>query len=246
MKQWGQWMVKQSKIRLPQYFAVWAVVYVVCHPSLQTAVEAVRMQLASQSLQVLNAMKVVAVLEAVRAGKALWQWGKSVARSLAAVEQTNQVVATRANMDEWRQCLQFASKWHNCRLQGAYRLWQLGQLSPPAPPANQWRELEQGQPMHVQDQCMAEVDVPEELQSLFDIDSKLTTVHEKHLMHVQSKRVYSEQELEDIAKYEAVYQSHKAKCQELGCWDLKSHSGEITGYIQSMQKEIDWSLPIFQ
>jgi hypothetical protein len=91
---------------------------------------------------------------------------------------TSQVVATRANMDEWRQCLQFASKWHQTSLQGAYCLWQNASLAVPAPPANQWMRVESGQPMQPSDAQQAAQDItPVKLQQIA-VEMRLTEYHE--------------------------------------------------------------------
>jgi hypothetical protein len=91
---------------------------------------------------------------------------------------TSQVVATRANMDEWRQCLQFGSKWHHTSLQGAYCLWQNASLAVPAPPANQWMRVESGQPMQPSDAQQAAQDItPVKLQQIA-VEMRLTEYHE--------------------------------------------------------------------
>jgi hypothetical protein len=92
-------------------------------------------------------------------GSVLFKIQSLVSRIRHAVEQVeiaSQVCATRANMNEWRQCLQFASQWHGVSLQSAYRLWQLGQIMTLAPPANQWLKSSEGQPMPFLDQCKAD------------------------------------------------------------------------------------------
>ena len=71
---------------------------------------------------------------------------------LSKIASTSQVTATRANVVEWRSCLQSIAKWHQCNLQTAYRRWQCGQVGFPSAPASQWGILDEGQPMHVQDQ----------------------------------------------------------------------------------------------
>jgi hypothetical protein len=91
---------------------------------------------------------------------------------------TSQVIATRANMDEWRQCLQFGSQWHKTTLQGAYCLWQNASLTVPSPPANQWMRVESGQPMQPSDAQEARKDItPVKLQQIA-VEMRLTEYHE--------------------------------------------------------------------
>ncbi len=209
------WLKKQSQSRLPQYFAVWAIVLVVAQPAVQGAVGAVTQFFGSQSLQLAKAVKAVAVLEAVRAVTKVVQWGQSLLRSLAQVEQTSQVCATRANAEEWRNALEFASKWHQCPLQAAYKLWQLRSQSVPACPAKQWKLLPQGQPLQVLDQITADSAIPEDLQSLLDIDKNLSAVHEKWLLKAAGKQQFTAEQSKVIDETEAVYQEFRQQCLRL-------------------------------
>ena len=101
-------------------------------------------------------------------GIQLWQrWQlqdkqfKQFMKALKAVENTSQVCATRANVIEWRSCLQLLSQWHRLSLQSAYKLWQLKLGSVPPCPANQWGVLSSGTPMAHSDQSIADTEFPQ-------------------------------------------------------------------------------------
>ena len=84
-------------------------------------------------------LPLVAVVFAVFIGVQNYQYKqlfKELIESVGKIEVTSQVVATRANMTEWRSCLQFNADWSQYSLQTAYRMWQLGLLRSPPPPAN--------------------------------------------------------------------------------------------------------------
>ena len=83
---------------------------------------------------------------------------KQFMQALSAVQNTSQVCATRANVIEWRSCLQMLAKWHNVSLQSAYKLWQLKLGSVPPCPASQWGLLSSGTPMNYSDQSIADQD----------------------------------------------------------------------------------------
>ena len=80
-----------------------------------------------------------AVIFAVLTGVENYQYKqlfKELIQSVGKIDVTSQVVATRANMTEWRSCLQFNAQWSGHSLPTAYRMWQLGFLRSPPPPAN--------------------------------------------------------------------------------------------------------------
>jgi hypothetical protein len=62
---------------------------------------------------------------------------KKCEEHLGQVAVTSQVCATRANITEWRSCLQSISDWRGVPLQAAYSIWQSGQSVMPSCPANQ-------------------------------------------------------------------------------------------------------------
>ncbi len=84
------------------------------------------------------------------------------------------------------------------------------------------------------------------MQSLMDLDTSLSTVHEKYLMMQAGKRQYTVEEQEAIKKHEAVYQQFKDQCLQLGQWDFLQYSGQILEYVQSLQQGVDWSAAVFQ
>jgi len=104
---------------------------------------------------------------------------------------TSQVCATRANMDEWRQCLQFGSQWHKTTLQGAYLLWQSASLTVPAPPANQWMRVESGQPMQPSDAQEARKDItPVKLEQIA-VEARMTEYHELAIHRKEGVRQFN-------------------------------------------------------
>ena len=128
----------------------------------------------------------------VQATQLLWSTCavlNSMRKNLVKTSITSQVAATRSNMDEWRQCLQFGAQWHDCGLQSAYRLWQRGSLSVPSPPANQWMVTSTGQPMLPSDYWQATASekgaVTELLIRQLSMESKLTVYHEQCCHHRQ-------------------------------------------------------------
>ena len=134
---------------------------------------------------------------------------QAIAASLAQVETTSQVVATRANAEEWRQCLQFSAAWHQCSVQAAYKLWQEGLLGVPAIPASQWYWKSSGQDMSPSDQNLADQDIPPVLVQLLRHQASLSAAHEKLQRHQLGQFKYTAQEQERLARYEQLYQQLK-------------------------------------
>ena len=97
---------------------------------------------------------------------------------LGQLQITNQVMATRSNVAEWRQCLQFAAQWHGVRLQSAYSLWQSSSLRAPPCPAEQQFKLEEGMPLSPLDQYLANKEVNSHMQLLMQYDYKLAVANE--------------------------------------------------------------------
>ncbi len=86
-----QWLVKQSKLRMPQYLAVWALLFLSGQSAVKGAVLAVKERLGSQWSRVVAGGKAVVLLEVCRLAKAVLEWGQSMRRSLGQVETTSQV-----------------------------------------------------------------------------------------------------------------------------------------------------------
>ena len=118
---------------------------------------------------------------------------------------TSQAVATRANMDEWRQCLQFASQWHQTSLQGAYRLWQSQSLAVLAPPASQWMKVESGQPMYPSDAHLAGHTITSVKLAQIAVEARLTEYHELAVHHKAGVAELSEQRLQLIDEVDQLY-----------------------------------------
>ena len=102
----------------------------------------------------------VAALQFWRQWKVQDQYLKKILKSLQAVETTSQVVATRANVMEWRSCLSMIAKWHSVTPQGAYKLWQYKLGAVPPCPASQWSYVSTGFAMGREDQKIADSDLP--------------------------------------------------------------------------------------
>ena len=117
---------------------------------------------------------------------------------------TSQVIATRANMDEWRQCLQFASQWHSTSLQGAYSLWQHQSLSVPPCPANQWVRVESGQPMLPSDAWAARGITSLKLEQMA-IEYRLTEYHELAVHHQEGVAQFDKDTLQLIQQADELY-----------------------------------------
>ncbi len=241
-----QWIRKQWKARLAQFVAVWALVVVCSKGPVKTALVAVQQSVGEEWAQFVMAVKAVAFLEAVRLGKALVEGARSLQASVSAIETTSQVCATRANMDEWRQCLQFAAQWHKCCLQTAYKIWQSGRIAAPAPPANQWGVLPGGQPMQVTDQLEADAELPAQLEQFMDLDGHLSAVHEKFMMMEAAKKQYTAEEVKEIKKVEPVYQQFKAKCLQISGKDWRHELRSLKEVADEVSQGMDFNAPVFK
>ena len=103
-------------------------------------------------------------------------------KALKAVENTSQVCATRANVLEWRSCLQMLASWHRVSLQSAYKLWQLGLGAVPPCPASQWGVLSTGMPMGHSDQSIADTELPQYTVEQFKVERMVHAFTEKQLL----------------------------------------------------------------
>ena len=135
--------------------------------------------------QLVNSVKAVVVVQLFQffsnAKQFFVDYSRHQSHLVEAVDKlvvTNQVTATRQNVMEWRSCLQFAAQWHQCRLQGAYALWQVGQLRSPPCPASQSYRLRQGCPLSPVDQYIADQEINSEWQALIQLDSRLSVASE--------------------------------------------------------------------
>ena len=168
-------------------------------------------------------MAVVAFVQLVLFVYMSLQYLKSIDRNTRAVAKTSQVCATRANLMEWRSCLAFSAKWHQCSVQGAYLLWQKKQSSVPACPASQRMLLETGQPMSQLDQFLADSDWPAIRLKVYEIDSYLSVAHENYLLMTVAKQKFPEATQANIMKWEAKYQQWCQTATRTDGFDLEQY-----------------------
>ena len=83
----------------------------------------------------------------------------------------------------------FASKWHKCSLQAAYKLWQSKVIAVPACPANQWGIFATGQPMRGSDQQVAGGEFPVSKMDQLYIEEMVRRFDEKQSMYEQGMEV---------------------------------------------------------
>ena len=102
---------------------------------------------------------------------------KELIQSVGKIEVTSQVVATRANMTEWRSCLQFNADWSGHSLPTSYRLWQLGLLRSPPPPANTVNG--NGMQLTTYDAVIADTECPQYMQTFHTYDYSMSVLKEK-------------------------------------------------------------------
>ena len=83
----------------------------------------------------------------------------------------------------------FASKWHKCSPQAAYKLWQSKVIGVPACPANQWGIFTTGQPMRNSDQQVADGEFPVAKMDQLYIEEMVRRFSEKQSMYEQGMEV---------------------------------------------------------
>ena len=128
-----------------------------------------------------------AVIFAVLTGVENYQYKqlfKELIQSVGKIECTSQVVATRANMTEWRSCLQFNADWSGHSLPTSYRMWQLGLLRSPPPPANTVNG--NGMQLSTYDAVIADNECPTYMQTFHTYDYSMSVLKEK--LQVQMAR----------------------------------------------------------
>ena len=158
------------------------------------AVLIVAMVLFQEQIQVYlhQYLPIGAVVFAVLIGVQNYQYKqlfKELIQSVGKIEVTSQVVATRANMTEWRSCLQFNADWSQYSLQTAYRMWQLGLLRSPPPPANTVNG--NGMQLSTYDAVIADTECPQYMQTFHMYDYSMSVLKEK--LQVQMARQSSNQ-----------------------------------------------------
>ena len=203
---------------------------------------------AKQSSNIKKAVVFVGVLQLLQFAQSVKYYLRNSAKSLWAIETTSQVNATRANVMEWRSCLEFISKWHSTSLQASYKLWQKKTVSVPACPANQWMQLATGQPMCVMDECKAQSDWSISKDQLMQIDYALTSAHEKFLMMDDpvTAAQFDDATQQSVQFYEAVYQEFAEFASATNNFDSQMHGGTVAEGIVQFMGRIDWSAKAFQ
>jgi hypothetical protein len=138
-------------------------------------------------LYVYQYLPIFAVIVAVFIGMEHYQHKqlfKELIQSVGKIEVTSQVVATRANMTEWRSCLQFNADWSGHSLPTSYRMWQLGLLRSPPPPANTVNG--NGMQLTTYDAVIADTECPQYMQTFHTYDYSMSVLKEK--LQVQMAR----------------------------------------------------------
>ena len=260
-EEWAQWTEQENKKKKkPQY--TWSqifkyymqnqwfqcAVFVVLGSLLQTS--ALANSVKTRQFQpvgeaVWNSVVALCAAQFIHTAVLTKQFFRRALKNLFQLETTNQVLATRANMDEWRQCLTFASKWHKTSLQGAYKLWQSQRLTVPAPPANQWLILKRGMPMSVLDQSIADEQLTSHVLKLMCIDSHLTTVHEKQLLVDNDILKFDEEDQSLVDQATSFYTRLQSLCSTTKL-DFNEHAVELLQFISEADAAFNWKHNIFQ
>ena len=192
------------------------------------------------------AMAVVAVVQLMMWVTNSLQYLDSIANNMLAVANTSQVCATRANLIEWRSCLAFNAKWHDCSVQGAYVLWQKKQSGVPACPASQRMQLETGQPLSQLDQFMADIDWPAIRLQILQIDSGLSVAHENHLLMTVAKQQFSPSIQGNILMWEQIYQKWCQIAIATNNFNIDQYPNEVNKAIKHHEWMIELEQPAFQ
>jgi hypothetical protein len=158
-------------------------------------------------------------------------------QSLAQVATTSQVVATRANAEEWRQCLTFSAQWHQCTVQAAYKLWQNGLLGTPAVPASQWYWKSSGQDMGPADQNIADQEIGPVLLQLLKCQASLSAAHEKAERSLLGQLQFTVQEKQRLARYEQLYQDLKQVHAQTG-FQFNQHGDVLSSLAQRLTQAL--------
>ena len=165
---------------------------------------------------------------------------------LSKIASTSQVTATRANVVEWRSCLQSIAKWHQCNLQTAYRRWQCGQVGFPSAPASQWGILDEGQPMHVQDQFVAEQEYGEVSTDLFQYDFQLTRAFELRELQKKGAVEFTAEEDQCLQAALSLHQKFMQKCKDTNGFDCSRYQEDLKNFMKQLESELDWHNPVFK
>ena len=205
-----------------------------------------------QSSAVLDAGKTLAVVSVIYTMQWIkstvsyfqWQVGE-VSSRLWEIETTNQVLATRSNVCEWRQCLQSIAQWHQVPLQSAYAIWQSGSSSLPACPANQWSVLPGGQPLSCIDQWKADAVVDVAFKTVAFIDSQLSTVWESKLLVDSGNATVEEGYQTEFDAMVGRYHEWKELVSAFEGFRNPSVSGPES-MLFTFHASVDWNSPVFK
>ena len=176
-------------------------------------------------------LPLVAVVFAVFIGVQNYQYKqlfKELIESVGKIEVTSQVVATRANMTEWRSCLQFNAEWGQYSLQTAYRMWQLGLLRSPPPPANTVNG--NGMQLSTYDAVIADTQCPQYMQTFHTYDYYFSVLKEKLTVqtHRQSANQWERQSVQHLNPFPAaVIREMNQYTQLLREWETDVQSGRF-------------------
>ena len=158
--------------------------------------------------------------------------------AMKAVENTSQVCATRANVVEWRSCLQTLSQWHKVSLQSAYKLWQLKLGSLPPCPARQWGVLSMGMPMGHSDQSIADTELPQCRVEQLKVD-KMVHKYDEYQLFLDSGVEFNDGEslMNSLKKFAAPVEQWKSTRMETAI--------ECESAVQQFMQKIDAQDPIW-
>ena len=150
---------------------------------------------------------------------------KELIQSVGKIEVTNQVVATRANMTEWRSCLEFNAAWSGQSLPTAYRMWQLGLLRSPPPPANTVNG--NGMQLSTYDAVIADTQCPQYMQTFHTYDYYFSVLKEKLTVqtHRQSANQWERQSVQHLNPFPAAVMREMNQYSPL----LREWEADVTG-----------------
>ena len=250
--QWAKWKFEQSTVAVSVLKTIFlAAVFTVAHKSPVFQVNMDKFKqfviISAQFPPAQWAVAVMALSKLTQFQQAVRQWMYDIKYSVGQIEVTSQVSATRANIMEWRSCLQFGSQWHKVSLQAAYKLWQGKLLSCPACPANQWGALQSGQPMMQLDQSIADADLPSLKLRVLTVGATLSQAHEYSLLFSAAKLgKKSEQYLSDLTVHEQLHNEWQRTCHVTGQFDFNRHAQDIQLSVDQFEAKINWQSAIFQ
>ena len=149
---------------------------------------------------------------------------------------TNQVIASAANMIDWRQCLKFGSEWHKTTLQGAYAVWQSRGSTVPVCPQNQWMRMESGQPMLPSDAYWASRDITRVRVQQLAVECRLTEYHEQSLHHDAGVVQFAEDKLQLIRQADELYLQFMHEYEDF----MKKSTDEQQAKLQQLSSRLDY------